>query len=105
MNRAKDVWDVNKQESGWKALGLYASQDSLYGRIYPDDDLLMLKQFWFFLNTESISADDLVLLADHLKDATSLVHNIEYVAQEIGLYANPAKTELICLKQDTSTVM
>lgn len=42
--------------------------------------------------TDADYAEDLVILADHLKDAMSLLHNIKNVTQEIGLYANAGKS-------------
>lgn len=50
---------------------------------------------------EISDADVLAILGGHLKDATLLLPNIEYVAQVIGLYINAGKTDLICLNQDT----
>ena len=50
-------------------------------------------------------ADDLAVLADYLKDATSLLHSIETIAREIGLYVNADKTEFICLNQVASENM
>ena len=40
------------------------------------------------------------MLADPLKDATSLLHSIERTAKEIELYLNSDKTEFIFLNQD-----
>ena len=37
--------------------------------------------------------DDLVILTDSLKDATSLIHKIEEVSKELGLQINTGKTE------------
>ena len=50
-------------------------------------------------------ADDLAVLADNIKDATSLLHYIERTAKEVGLYINAEKTEFICLNQDASEDM
>ena len=47
-------------------------------------------------------ADDLALLADYIQDAESTLHNVEQLAQVIGLYVNPSKTKFICLNQDSS---
>ena len=55
--------------------------------------------------TDADYADDLAVLADYLKDATSLLHSVETTAREIGLYVNADKTEFICLNQDTSDGM
>ena len=55
--------------------------------------------------TDADYADDLAVLADYLKDATSLLHSAETTAREIGLYVNADKTEFICLNQDTSDGM
>ena len=52
--------------------------------------------------TEADYADDLAVLADTLKDATTLLHNIEKVAKQIRLYLNADKTEFICENQDAS---
>ena len=55
--------------------------------------------------TDADYADDLAVLADTLKDATTLLHNIEKVAKQIGLYLNADKTEFICENQDASVGM
>ena len=55
--------------------------------------------------TDADYADDLSVLADTLKDATTLLHNIEKVAKQIGLYLNADKTEFICEDQDASVGM
>jgi hypothetical protein len=47
-------------------------------------------------------ADDLAVTADYLIDATILLHHIEEVASEIGLYINNSKTEFICYNQNHS---
>ena len=52
--------------------------------------------------TDADYADDLAVLADTLKDVTTLLHNIEKVAKQIGLYLNADKTEFICENQDAS---
>ena len=52
--------------------------------------------------TDTDYADDLAVLADTLKDATTLLHNIEKAAKQIGLYLNADKTEFICENQDAS---
>ena len=38
--------------------------------------------------------DDLAVLADILKDATTLLHNIEKIAKEIELYLNAIQLNL-----------
>ena len=40
-------------------------------------------------------ADDLAVLSNFGKDATTLLHSLEKVASEIGLYINPSKTEYV----------
>ena len=55
--------------------------------------------------TDAHYADDLAVLADTLKDATTLLHNIEKLVKQIGLYLNPDKTEFICENQDASVGM
>ena len=55
--------------------------------------------------TDADYADDLAVLADTLKDATTLLRNIEKVAKQIGLYLNADKTEFICENQDASVGM
>ena len=55
--------------------------------------------------TDADYADDLAVLTDQLKDATTLLHSIEEVASEIGLYVNAEKTEFICINQDSSEGM
>ena len=55
--------------------------------------------------TDADYADDRAVLADTLKDATTLLHNIEKVAKQIGLYLNEDKTEFICENQDASVGM
>ena len=55
--------------------------------------------------TDADYADDLAVLADILKDATTLLHNIEKTAKETGLYLNADKTEFICLNQEASEGM
>ena len=55
--------------------------------------------------TDADYADDLAVLTDHIIDATTLLHNIEKVAREIGLYVNAEKTEFMCLNQDASDGM
>ena len=52
--------------------------------------------------TDADYADDLAVLTDYLKDATSLLHKIETVASQIGLYINVSKTEFITHNQDES---
>lgn len=53
--------------------------------------------------TNADYADDLTLLAGHIKDVMSLLHNTENVAQETGLYVSAGKIEFICLNQNTWT--
>ena len=55
--------------------------------------------------TDADYTDDLAVLADILKDATTLLHNIEKTAKETGLYLNADKTEFICLNQEASEGM
>ena len=55
--------------------------------------------------TDADYADDLAVLADILKVATTLLHNIEKIAKETGLYLNADKTEFICLNQEASEGM
>ena len=55
--------------------------------------------------TDADYADDLAVLADTLKDATTLLHNIEKVAKQIELYLNADKTVFICENQDASIAM
>ena len=55
--------------------------------------------------TDADYADDLAVLADTLKDATTLLHNIEKVAKQIGLYLNADKTEFICENEEASVGM
>ena len=53
--------------------------------------------------TEAAYANDLEMLADHLKDTMLLLHSIENIAKVIRLYVNAEKTEF--LNQDTSAGM
>ena len=55
--------------------------------------------------TDADYADDIAILTDYLGNATSLLHGIEKLAKEIGLYVNAVKTEFICLNQDASAGM
>ena len=55
--------------------------------------------------TDADYADDLAVLTDNVKDATTLLHNIEKVAREIGLYVNAGKTEFMSINQDSSEGM
>ena len=52
--------------------------------------------------TDADHSDDIAILSDHLGDATSLLHSIEKLAKEIGLYVNAEKTEFMCLNQEAS---
>ena len=75
-----------------KELGLTLTKQK--SRRYPEKKI-----------TDADYADDLAVLADTLKDATTLLHNIEKVAKQIGLYLNADKTEFIFENQDASVGM
>ena len=47
-------------------------------------------------------ADNIAVLTDYLEDAAKVLHNIEQLAQVIGLYVNSEKIEYMCLNQDAS---
>ena len=44
--------------------------------------------------------EDLALLVNKSVQAESLLHSLEQAANEIGLYVNANKTEVICFKED-----
>ena len=47
--------------------------------------------------TDADYADDLVLFANILAEAKYLLHSLEQVARDIGLYVNSDKTEFVCI--------
>ena len=55
--------------------------------------------------TDANYADDIVLLANTLNQAETLLHSLERAAAGIGLHVNAHKTEFMCFNQkgDIST--
>ena len=69
-----------------KELGLTLSKST--SRRYPTTTI-----------TDADYADDLAIFADTIADATTLLHNLERAASDVGLYVNASKTEYISYQQ------
>ena len=52
--------------------------------------------------TDADYADDIALFADKIEEAETLLHGLEEVSAEIGLYVNAKKTEYMCFNQEGS---
>ena len=52
--------------------------------------------------TDADYADDIVILANTLNQAETLLHSLEWAAAGIGLYVNAHKTEYMCYNQTSN---